>query len=187
MGWFTGIWAQALAESRSRSGFLVAAQTAFLALACLITGTYGAGNHAVASPNLLAPDKNLHVISDPRNGLAIFGYDPVAFHDEQKALPGSANHEVSLDGRIWRFHRAANKAAFEADPSIYMPMFGGHDGIGIADDVLIKGDPEIFLIAGGRVVFFRNPENREKFAADPDLRRKAIAAWPKVVRQQALH
>jgi hypothetical protein len=175
-----GFWAKVLTRSRLRSGFLVATQ-----VACFALGFFMAG--AIASPNLLAPDKHLHVVTDPRTGLAIFGYDPVAFHDEQKAVPGSSAHEVWLDGRVWRFHRAANKAAFEADPSVYMPLFGGHDGASIGDELLLKGDPEFFLIAAGRAVFFRNAESRDRFAADAELRRKAVAAWPKVVRQHALH
>jgi len=153
-----------------------------LAAACLLAA--GAGR---ADSNLFATGHDLHVISDPRSGLALFGYDPVAFHVERRAMPGSPRHESTLGGLVWRFTSAANKAAFDQDPKPYMPLFGGHDGAGVADGVMVDADPDVFALIAGRLVLFRDAAARDRFAADEGLRRKALQDWPEVVRRQAGH
>jgi hypothetical protein len=163
---------------QSRSGFLAAALVA--CIACAQT--------APAAPaNSLSPDASLHVVTDPRTGLALFGVDAVAYHVDQAAVPGSPEHEVSLDGRLWRFRSAANKAAFEKDPPAYIPAFGGHDGESVSEGIMVKGDPMHFVIAAGELVLFRDGESRDRFAADAAMRQKARQSWPAVVRQHAGH
>ncbi len=140
-----------------------------------------------ATPNLFNPDPVNHVVTDLRTGLALFGYDPVAYHLEGEARQGLPDFEVALKDRIWRFTSAANKAAFTADPTVYVPLFGGHDGASVSDGILIKGDPNLFVIAGGQVVLFRDEASRDRFAGEQTVRQKARENWPAVVRQQAGH
>jgi hypothetical protein len=140
-----------------------------------------------ATPNLFNPDPMNHVVTDLRTGVALFGYDPVAYHLDGQARPGLPDFEVALNDRIWRFTSAANKAAFTADPSVYVPLFGGHDGVSVGEGILIKGDPQLFVIAAGQVVLFRDEANRDRFAGEQMVRQKARESWPTVVRQQAGH
>jgi hypothetical protein len=51
----------------------------------------------------------------------------------------------------------------------------------------VQGDPTIFLIAGERAVFFRSEEDRDAFARDAEMRKKALANWRDVVLQFAAH
>jgi hypothetical protein len=142
---------------------------------------------ALAARNLFEAADELHVIADPRTGCALYGYDAVAYHLDQAALLGSAEHEAQLDGRLWRFRSAASKAAFEQDPAAYMPLFGGHDAAAVAAGAMVEGDPAIFALVGGRLALFRDEDGRSRFVADAELRRTAVRAWPMVVRQQAGH
>jgi hypothetical protein len=139
------------------------------------------------SAALFSQQEEHHVIADPRTGLALFGYDPVAYHSDSAAFVGSKDHEVMYGGLIWRFRSSANMTAFEADPLAYIPTFGGHDGASVSDGVLAKGDPETFVLAAGKVVFFRSAHNRDRFAAESDMRQRARQSWPEVVRQHAAH
>jgi hypothetical protein len=147
----------------------------------------GAGPSQASQANLFNPDAMQHVLTDYRTGLALFGYDPVSFHLDRRARPGLPDHQITLDGRIWQFTSAANKAAFAADPAAYVPLFGGHDGGGISDGILARGEPVHFVIAAGQLVLFRSVESRDRFAADPAVRQKARDNWPTVVRQQIGH
>ncbi len=142
---------------------------------------------ASAMASILSPDPRRHVIADPRSGMALFGYDPVSYHSEMRAVVGKKAFELMDSGLVWRFDSDANRAVFAADPEAYIPRFGGHDGERMGAGVLVIGDPELFLMVSGEVVFFRNAENRQKFADDADLRLKATEIWPEVVRQQAAH
>jgi hypothetical protein len=158
-----------------------------LAAALLAAQVIGQAACLAATPNLFNPDPANHVVTDLRTGVALFGYDPVAYHLDGQARQGLPDFESTLNGRIWRFTSAANKAAFEADPVAYIPLFGGHDGASVSDGILIKGDPQLFVIAAGRVVLFRDEANRDRFAGEQMVRQKARESWPSVVRQQAGH
>jgi hypothetical protein len=134
-----------------------------------------------------APDPARQLIHDPRSGLALYGYDPVAFHSERRALMGKPQFEAEALGYVWLFTTAANRAAFIQTPEAYLPLFGGHDAKAVSDDRMVQGDPAIFLIANGLTVFFRTVDDRDAYAKDEALRRKANQNWPTVARQLAGH
>jgi len=119
------------------------------------------------------------VVVDWHSGLAIGGYDPVAFFTNGRALPGSPDFEFRYAGAIWRFHNMGNRAAFGAQPEIYMPQFGGYDPIGVIRGIAVAGNPNVWLIAGQRLYLFYDRTRMEKFAADPDrLAAEAERKWP---------
>lgn len=59
------------------------------------------------------------------NGLAIGGFDCVAFRTEKKAVSGQAAFALSWGGANWAFKSAENRAAFAADPAKYAPGYNG--------------------------------------------------------------
>src|SRR5579862_4947955 len=67
------------------------------------------------------------LVTNWHTGLAIDGYDPVAFFTDGRPVAGSSDFEFRYDGAIWRFHNVGNRDAFAANPDIYMPKFGGYD------------------------------------------------------------
>jgi hypothetical protein len=143
-----------------------------------------------ASPSLAsvrAPDAARQLIHDPRSGLALYGYDPVAYHSEGRARLGREVFTAESLGYVWRFITAANRAAFLESPATYLPLFGGHDARGVADGRMVQGDPTIFLIVGERAVFFRSEADRDTFARDTEMRKKALANWRDVALQFAGH
>jgi hypothetical protein len=122
-----------------------------------------------------------YVVVDRNSGLAISGFDPLAFFTDGKALPGKGEFEYRYAGAVWRFRNQGNRAAFAADPGIYMPRFGGYDPVGIGRGVAVPGDPRIWVIAGARLYLFYLPENRAAFSTDSE--RIVVAAdrqWPAV-------
>ena len=108
------------------------------------------------------------MVVDWHTGLAIGGYDPVAFFTDGKPVPGSADFELRYGGAIWRFANVGNREAFAAQPDIYMPQYGGYDPVGVARGVAVAGNPNVWLIAGQRLFLFYDRARREKFAADPN-------------------
>jgi hypothetical protein len=152
----------------------------------LICGLIAAGL-TPAPASVRSPDPAAQMIHDPRSGLAMFGYDPVAFLSDGRALAGRPEFSAYVGGLVWRFTTAANRAAFVASPEPYLPLFGGHDAKAIAEERMIVGDPAIFLILGGRTAFFRTAADRDAFAVDEKLRRKALENWPRVAAQFAGH
>jgi hypothetical protein len=123
------------------------------------------------------------LVVDWHTGLAIGGYDPVAFFTDGRPVAGSANFELRYAGAIWRFRNVGNRDAFAAQPDIYMPKFGGYDPIGVTRGVAVAGNPNVWLVAGERLYLFYDRARLEKFAGDADrLSAEAERKWPDVKR-----
>lgn len=123
------------------------------------------------------------IVTDYHTGLAISGFDPVAYFTDGKAMVGRAEFEARYGGATWRFVNEGNREAFVAHSEAYMPGFGGHDPIGVARGVAAPGHPEVWLIASGRLYLFRNASSRNAFAASPEeYFANAQSQWPEVVR-----
>jgi hypothetical protein len=54
------------------------------------------------------------IMVDWHTGLAIGGYDSVAFFTDGKPMAGSVDFELRYGGAIWRFSNVSNRAAFAA-------------------------------------------------------------------------
>lgn len=117
---------------------------------------------------------------DNRTGLALSGFDPVAYFLNDAAVPGRPDYELIHDGAVWRFASAANRDAFREAPQIYTPRFGGFDASGVADGRAIDADPRRFAIVGSQLYFFRSDENRRRFLSEAALQVKARERWPAV-------
>ena len=122
------------------------------------------------------------VISDLNSGLAMNGFDPVAYFTDAAPLQGRPDQEYRYAGVIWRFRNEGNKAAFIANPDVYMPRYGGYDPIAIGRAVAVAGNPLLWALVGERLYFFYDEEARARFLANPaDAVTRADAAWPGVV------
>ncbi len=123
------------------------------------------------------------IVVDWHSGLAIGGYDPVAFFTDGKPMMGSAAFELRYAGVVWRFSNVGNRAAFAARPDIYMPRYGGYDPVGVMRGVAVAGKPNVWMIAGQRLFLFYDLADRQKFADDPvHLIAAADRRWPRLER-----
>lgn len=119
------------------------------------------------------------------SGLAIEGYDPVAYFTDESAVRGLPDYEAAESGAVWRFRNGSNRDAFVAHPEIYGPRFGGYDPIDLARGVTAGGNPRFWVVSGQRLYLFGLEEHRAAFAADPQrFLRQAEALW--AVLQQEL-
>jgi hypothetical protein len=133
-----------------------------------------------AGPSASAGER---IVVDWHTGLAIDGYDPVAFFTDGKPLQGSSSLELRHGDVIWRFINVGNRAAFAAAPNVYMPQYGGYDPIGVARGLAVAGNPTLWLIQGQRLFLFYDNGRRQKFASDPArVIASADRKWPDVQR-----
>lgn len=121
-------------------------------------------------------------------GLAIGGYDVVAYFSGQ-AEKGSSNYSVKHDGGTYYFTKEANRIAFKAAPTKYLPQFDGYCAWGVgAKGTKFPINPETFDIIDGKLyLFFNGPFNGETFnSLEPwneettALLNKANNNWEKV-------
>lgn len=122
------------------------------------------------------------IVVDRNSGLAIHGFDPIAYFTDGAPLVGRGEFEYRHAGAVWRFRNPGNLAAFAADPDVYMPRFGGYDPVGVSRGVAAAGDPRIFLIADERLYLFHTPENKAVFSVDRErFVTAADEVWPSVL------
>ena len=138
----------------------------------------------VALPGLPRVEAGLteQIVTDPRTGLALNGVDPVAYFTDAAPRYGRPDQEYRHAGAIWRFRNEGNKAAFVANPDVYMPRYGGYDPIAIGGRALaLPGNPLVWALVGERLYLFYNDEARERFIAAPDEAiLRADNKWPTV-------
>jgi len=119
-------------------------------------------------------------------GLALSGFDPVAYFTDKTLKTGRPNFELTLDGVVWRFRNEGNRAAFAEHPDVYMPCFGGYDPVAIARGTSVPGHPMFWSVTGERLYLFYSEEARAAFLADPGrIIEQATRKWPEVARTLA--
>ena len=124
-----------------------------------------------------------YVVVDRHTGLAISGFDPVAYYTDAVALPGRESLEYAYAGAVWRFLNEGNRAAFMAYPDLYMPRFGGYDPVGVARGAGVAGDPRHWLVIDNKLFLFFTPQARAAFSnASQRMAAEAVAHWPAVQR-----
>ncbi|MCC0017026.1 MAG: tat pathway signal sequence domain protein [Rhodobiaceae bacterium] len=115
---------------------------------------------------------------DKATGLAIKGYDPVAYFADGKAIEGDPAITAEHDGALYRFASAAHRDTFAADPEKYAPQFGGFCAYGIAKGVKAGVEPDKFTIVDGRLYLNYNASVQETWRGDiPGYLAKARENW----------
>lgn len=123
------------------------------------------------------------VVSDRLTGLAIAGYDPVAYFVDAAPVRGRPEFEFRLRQGIFQFCNEGNRAEFAAHPEVYSPQFGGYDPVALARGVALAGNPLEWQIVGDRLYLFYSTQSHTTFSADPKAAiGAAVERWPDVMR-----
>jgi hypothetical protein len=124
------------------------------------------------------------IITDRLTGLALYGFDPVAYFTEGGPQQGADSYELSWAGATWRFRNEGNRDAFMQAPGIYEPRFGGYDPVAVAEGIPTGGHPSVWLIHRERLYVFHSEKNRATFAEEPAaVIEKAETQWPQIRNQ----
>jgi len=141
---------------------------------------------AFAGPALAGPEVNtatgaVLVDGKPAPGLAVHGFDVVAFHTAGKPVQGNAKYAVVHQEATYRFASDANLKTFKANPAKYEPAFGGYCAYGVAVGAKFDGDPRFWKIVDGRL--YLNLSGDIQQAWNKDIAgniKKAKANWPEL-------
>lgn len=140
---------------------------AFL-LALALLGALGAGAARAAAP-----------VNTNWRGLAIKGYDAVAYFEEGKPVAGKAEHAFAWMGATWRFASARNLDRFRARPAHYAPQYGGYCAWAVSQGYTADIDPDAWKIVDGKLYLNYNKSVQANWEKDvPGNVAKADANWP---------
>lgn len=95
-------------------------------------------------------------ISSTRDGVAIDGYDAVAYFKHGKPTLGSDEFAYSWQGAKWHFANAQNRDAFAADPAQYAPQYGGYCAYAMSGGGFAAGDGERWKIVDNKLYLNNN-------------------------------
>jgi YHS domain-containing protein len=114
-------------------------------------------------------------------GVALKGYDPVAYFTESKAVQGSDQFITQYQGATYKFESAAHRDAFVANPAKYAPQYGGYCAYGVAHGDKADVDPDAFTVVNGKL--YMNYDKAVRFLWKrniPSNITKADQNWPEL-------
>jgi YHS domain-containing protein len=115
-------------------------------------------------------------------GLAIQGYDAVAFFTDARPVKGSPAYTATYKGARYWFASEAHKQAFDQEPAKFEPQFGGFCAYGASVGKAKPIKIEAWEIVNGRLLMQYDTDTRDGFDKDPQTRLKlADEKWPGVV------
>jgi len=115
-------------------------------------------------------------------GVAIDGYDTVAYFADNRAVKGSEKYSYSWLGARWYFASDEHRQLFKKNPVKYAPQYGGYCAAEVAGSgsVTVNIDPEAFAIIDGKLYLTYDKVHTQDFAEHAsDVVPKANAKWPK--------
>src|SRR5260370_9528033 len=80
---------------------------------------------AAVAPPAFAQEQKVPLVDASAKGIAIKGYDTVAYFEQSQAVKGSPKYAYTWNGAKWLFATAAHRDAFAKDPTRYAPPYGG--------------------------------------------------------------
>lgn len=121
-----------------------------------------------------------------RDGLALGGYDPVAYFLDREPVPGSATYRVEWSGAVWQFTSGENAALFRDQPERFAPQYGGYSLYGMSRGKAYATDPRVFDIIDGKLYLSRNEAVRGIWQRNPEgYIAAADDAWKQAVWSEA--
>jgi YHS domain-containing protein len=113
-------------------------------------------------------------------GVAINGYDPVAYFTENRAMKGSEKYTYDWLGTPWHFANDDHRELFRSDPVKYAPQYGGYCAGEVAGSgsTTVNIDPVSFKIIEGKLYLTYDKVHTDGFGTDAAEIKKADANWP---------
>ena len=135
-----------------------------------------------AAWSMAASGQNRQARNVGANGVAVQGYDVVAYRTDGAAVKGRVEFEYRWQGAIWRFASAAHRDRFAGSPDDFAPQFGGYCAWAVSRGYTADIDPEAWRIVDGRL--YLNYSRRVQRMWEQDIAgniAKGRMNWPGVV------
>lgn len=111
-------------------------------------------------------------------GVAVGGYDVVAYFTAGAAVAGKADFAAKHEGATYHFSSAANRDLFRADPAKYVPQYGGYCAYGAAGGYKAPVDVNAWKIVEGKLYLNYDASVQSRWLKDTESYiRKADANW----------
>jgi len=122
-------------------------------------------------------------IFTPISGLALDGYDTVAFFTQGRPARGDARFEGIWQGARWRFSTQDHLNRFLAEPARFAPQYGGYCAWAVgARNALAASDARYWRIVGGKLYVNFDASVQAQWVRDiPGFILAADRNWPAIL------
>lgn len=112
-------------------------------------------------------------------GVALKGYDTVAYFRQNQPAKGSPQFSYQWMGATWLFSSAENRDLFAADPQKYAPQYGGYCSYAVSQSHTASIAPEAWHIIDGKLYLNYSKGVQKKWQKDAaGYIQKADQNWP---------
>ena len=119
------------------------------------------------------------------NGIAIRGYDTVAYFTKSMPVEGRDSFTAQWSGATWKFSSQEHLDLFVAEPEKYAPQYGGYCAYGVAQKSLVKIEPELWSIIEGKLYLNYNSKLNDEWKKDiPNYINQADTLFEKLLKEQ---
>jgi len=101
-----------------------------------------------------------------QDGLAIGGYDPVAYFTLGRPVWGRSNITHTWKNVTWQFDSEKHRDAFAANPEKYAPQYGGYCAYAAAKGSLAPTDARAWAIVDGKLYLNYSPAIQERWKSN---------------------
>jgi YHS domain-containing protein len=130
---------------------------------------------AASSPTARGPQ----AVNRDRSGLAIDGYDPVAYFVDGRPVRGRTDLEHVWNGTRYRFATEANRDRFAKAPETFAPQYGGFCSYAVSRGYTAPVDPTAWAVVDGKLYLNYSTRVQRTWAEDvPGNIRRADTNWP---------
>ena len=144
----------------------------------------GSSNAHASSPEQIAARAPVAALN-VHGGVAVKGYDVVAYFTEGKPVKGSPEFTCPWMGATWQFASAGHRAAFAREPAKYAPQYGGYCAFAVSQGDIVDVDPRQWKVVDGRLYLNANLLAQGLWARDPAGHiKKGDANWPLIPRKR---
>ena len=100
------------------------------------------------------------------SGVAVRGYDTVAYFTVGKPTEGKEAFETEWKGAKWRFASQQHLDIFVATPEKYAPQYGGYCAYGVAVGNLVKVEADLWDIIDDKLYLNYDEDLQEEWRQD---------------------
>lgn len=114
-----------------------------------------------------------------KSGIAIQGYDPVAYFKEAKPVKGNENFSFKWNDANWLFSNQQNLDSFKLNPLKFAPQYGGYCAYGMSEGHKAPTEPDAWTIVNGKLYLNYNTKVKGYWNKDQSKRiEDADKNWP---------
>jgi len=126
-------------------------------------------------------EERLHSVYQTMDGIAIEGYDPVAYFTMGEPIQGTSEYTYIYQDAIWYFANEEHRAMFKDNPEAYLPQYGGFCAWSVAENNYIPpapSDPTAWYIHDGKLYLnYNDTINKKWIESFQEKKPKADRQW----------